>query len=356
MKNKILFFYTNRSSFVKKDIEILSQNYTVDEWCFNAFPKSKTPFTLLKQLFFLLFNTHKYGIIITQFASYHSMLPSLAGKLFKVPVLIICGGTESAGFPSINYGNFNKKTLAWATTVSINNATHLAPKHQSLIHFNYDYDDHDFAEQGLQFFIKNFKTPYTIIENGYDAGKFKCIATKKKNSFITVAAGIEMPNTIPLKGIDLVIVVAPHFLECTFYIIGVPDGFDMNLKSANVICLPQLKNDELIKHFSEAEFYLQLSMSEGFPNAICEAMLCECIPIGSNVNAIPDIIADTGFVLEKRDVDLLKHVINTALTCDKIALKQAARKHIANNFTIEKRAEKLLDLINLFVINNTKQR
>lgn len=345
MKNKILFVYTNRSSFVKKDIEILSQKYKVDEWFFDAFPKWKTPFTFLKQLFFLLFNTHKYSIIITQFASYHSMLPSLAGKLFKVHVLIICGGTESAGFPSINYGNFNKKTLAWATTVSINNATHLAPKHQSLIHFNYDYDDHDFAEQGLQFFIKKFKTPYTVIENGYDAGKFKCISAKKKNTFITVAAGIEMPNTIALKGIDLVIEVAPLFPDCTFYIIGVPDGFNMNLKSANVICLPQLKNDELIKHFSEAEFYLQLSMSEGFPNAICEAMLCECIPIGSNVNAIPDIIADTGFVLEKKNVELLQQIIKYALSCDKALLRKRARNQISNNFTIENRAKKLLDLL-----------
>ena len=350
MKNKILFVYTNRSSFVKKDIEILSQNHVIDEWCFDAFPKWKTPLTMLKQFFFLLFNTRKYGIIITQFASYHSTLPSLAGRIFRVPVLIICGGTESAGFPSINYGNFHKKTLAWATTVSINFATHLAPKHQSLIHFKYHYDNHDFAEQGLQFFIKNFKTPYTVIENGYDATRFKCIATKKKNTFITVAAGIEMPNTIPLKGIDLVIAVAPLFMDCTFYIVGVPDAFNMNLKSTNVVCLPPLKNDELIKHFSEAEFYLQLSMSEGFPNAICEAMLCECIPIGSDVNAIPDIIADTGFLLQKRNLAMLQQVITKALICDKENLRSRARAHITNNFTIGKRARKLLKIIDALIL------
>ena len=224
-------------------------------------------------------------------------------------------------------------------------ATHLAPKHQSLIHFSYDYDDKDYPQQGLQYFIRNFNTPYTVIENGYDAQKFKCISEKKHNTFITVAAGIELPNTIPLKGIDLIIDAAQHFNDCNFYIIGVPAGFDLKLKSANVIALPPLNNHELIKHYSEAEFYFQLSMSEGFPNAICEAMLCECIPVASNVNALPDIVGDTGFILKHRSVEELKEVIAKALLCDKGLFRQKARKHIAENFMLEKRAAKLLNLV-----------
>jgi glycosyltransferase involved in cell wall biosynthesis len=344
LKNKILFVYTGRSSFVKKDIEIFSQKFKVVELPFIAYPKWKTPLLLLQQFFYLLFKCKSYSLFITQFAGYHSYLPALIGKLFNIPVVIICGGTECAGFPSINYGNFNKKWLGLFTKWSLNLATHLAPKHQSLIHFKYDYDTNDFAEQGLQFFIKNFKTPYTIIENGYDASQFKCNTAKKKNSFVTVAAGIGTTNIVPLKGIDLIIDVAPHFTDCTFYIIGVDKTSQLNLKSSNVICLPPLKNHELIRHFSEAEFYLQLSMSEGFPNAICEAMLCECIPIASNVNALPDIVDDAGFILNHRNLNELKDVIAKTLMSDKEMLRQKARNHIAENFTLEKRANKLLNL------------
>ena len=68
-----------------------------------------------------------------------------------------------------------------------------------------------------------------------------------------------------------------------------------------MILIPKITQRELINYFSMSRFYLQLSFSEGFGNALCEAMLCECVPIGSNVGAIPFIINDTGFILKKKD-------------------------------------------------------
>ena len=69
----------------------------------------------------------------------------------------------------------------------------------------------------------------------------------------------------------------------------------------NVKFLGKLTPDELKKYYNKTQFYLQLSNFEGFGVAICEAMLCKCVPIVSDVNFLPEIIGDSGFVLRKRD-------------------------------------------------------
>ena len=86
-------------------------------------------------------------------------------------------------------------------------------------------------------------------------------------------------------------------------------------------------------------------MSEGFPNAICEAMTCGCIPIGSNVGGIPDIIGDTGFLLMKRDVGQFRKIVCDALQCDKKSLSQKARARIMEKYPKDLREKELTVLV-----------
>lgn len=105
----------------------------------------------------------------------------------------------------------------------------------------------------------------------------------------------------------------------------------------------------LKEELSAHEFYFQLSYMEGFPNALCEAMLCGCIPIGSNVSGIPHIIGDTGFILNKRDVDVLDELVQSALRPDnRENLSDNARKRIEKLFPTELRRNKLVALIETY--------
>jgi glycosyltransferase involved in cell wall biosynthesis len=99
---------------------------------------------------------------------------------------------------------------------------------------------------------------------------------------------------------------------------------------------------------SKSEFYIQLSISEGFPNSICEAMLLECIPIGTCVGAMPDIIGDTGIVITENDFDKIKNEIQRLVRLDpeaKEVLSQKARRRISERYPLSKREALLVRYI-----------
>jgi len=339
-----LIFYSVRSTFVKKDIEILSANFTVHEFDFYSKKKIGFLWSFLKQKIFLLKNIWHADLLLCEFAGYPSLLPAIYGRLFGKPCLIVVGGTDAHYFPGIGYGNWQKPVLNSFTAMSFKLCSHIAPKHSSLMRSAYHYDESEPQQQGIYARLANLKTPYTEITNGYDAVKWHCIAPKKKNTFITVANGWEYGFQKSLKGIDLILKAAPFFSDCEFTILGVNDPAIFPELPANVKAVPGVKNNELVAIFSAQEFYLQLSMAEGFPNSICEAMLCGCIPIGSDVFSIPEIIGDSGFVVKKRDVEALKAALAEALLSDKPLLAQKARARIAENYTLAQRTEKLQQL------------
>jgi glycosyltransferase involved in cell wall biosynthesis len=336
-----LIIYSTRSTFVKKDIEILSSGFRVLEFDFYSAKKSGIFLSLVRQKLFLLKNVWNADLLVCEFAAYQSYLPALYGWLFGKPCLIVVGGTDAHYFPGIGYGNWQKRFLKSFTAASFKLCAHIAPKHKSLMFCEYHYDESEPQRQGIYARLPKLKTPYTEIPNGYDAAKWKCIAPKKKNTFITITNGLQFGFQQSLKGIDLILEVAPFFPDCEFIILGAESPDILPKQLPNVKAVPPVKNDELIAIFSACEFYLQLSMAEGFPNSICEAMLCECIPIGSDVFSIPEIIGDSGFVLKKRGVNLLWQLIEQALSADKELLMKKARARIADNYTLANRTEKL---------------
>ena len=88
--------------------------------------------------------------------------------------------------------------------------------------------------------------------------------------------------------------------------------------------------------------FVQVSITEGMPNTLSEAMLLECIPVGSNINGIPDAIGDTGVVVKQRKVEELEKGILEALKMDS---GKAARQRVMDMFTIGLREEKMLKLV-----------
>lgn len=344
-KENIFMTFVNNASFVKRDIQLLNEEFNVFSNQFKSNKKIVLPILFIKQFFHLLVNISKYQILISQSAGYHSFSPTLIGKIFNKPMVIIAIGNESINMPEINYGIQRKKLLSWFANYSLKNASLILPVHKSLIQSEYSYTNIKYKNQGIKAFIPSIKTDFSELNNGYNLEKWKNKNLERiENSFLTVSDTID-ETRYNIKGIDLILKMAEKFPAFHFTIVG-----ELKLKKSfprNIRFINRVNQNELLNIYNTHQYYFQLSMSEGFPNALCEAMLCGCIPIGSNVSSIPSIIGNTGVILQKKDDSLLE-VLMKKLNYNDFN-STVCREHIINNYPLSKRKTEFLNSINLLL-------
>ncbi len=345
IKNKIIYFSPLNAAFVKKDIKFLENKYEVIAPVFFWEGNAKILTYLFRQFIFFIKNIRSTSATFVMFGGYWSLLPVLISKLFKKKCYIILGGADCVSFPKLNYGSLRLKFLKRIIKFSYKYATKLLPVHEALIYSKYNYSQLSNTDfQGYKFFMPEITTESFVIYNGFDPHDFYNLATSKnEKSFITVAL-IDSEQRFKLKGIDLILEIAKKNLDCSFTVVGAKKSFYLTLIDVpeNLKFVEFIESSELKNYISQHEFYLQLSISEGFPNALCEGMLCECCPIGSNVSSIPYIIGDTGFILERDDLYIANELIKKMKLLsveEKSKLGKAARNRIVENFHIDKRKE-----------------
>lgn len=193
-------------------------------------------------------------------------------------------------------------------------------------------------------------TPYQVVPLEYDPTLFKRTSTQRiPNSFITVAFGIQGTSFIR-KGIDKFILAARQFPASRFTIVGSgKEDFPVEVPE-NVILLPPVPYTALVELYNQHEFYLQLSIAEGFPSALCEAMLCECFPIASEVASMPEIIGEAGMLIHSIDDEVILAGIQKALQNDrKSETGKQARERIITQYGPGTRKQKWMEVIRMYL-------
>lgn len=323
-KAKILFVYPYISSFIKEDLEILQRNFEV-------VPFKWTSLKDINNLTNLLLNIRCTNLNFIWFADIYASLTVLASKLLGKKSIVVVGGFDVANTPEINYGLMRKPLSAYMVKFVLKNAEKILTVDESL------------KEEAITN-AKIVGSNIVTVPTGYDCEKFKP-STEKENIVMTVSVG-DSWERVRLKGIDVFVETANLLPEVQFIIIGIQGEALENLKSmstSNVKFVPQLPHDELIAYYQKAKVYCQLSMREGLPNALCEAMLCECVPVGTNRYGIVTAIGDTGFYVPYGDSKVTVESIEKALKSDK---GKDARRRIKQMFPMEKRGDELVRVIN----------
>ena len=343
---KVIYCTPVNASFVRKDIALLSEAHTVRTLRFIPKGNWQLPFLFVKQFFWLLWHLPRTRTVFIMFGNYHSLIPAFMGWLFRKKVYVILGGTDCVSFPAINYGSFRKPVMRRFLKWTYRFATRLLPVHESLIFQDYDYWEGGAPAQGVKAHYPGLNTPSTAIHNGYDPRRWDGdFSQKTPNTFLGVAP-VNSDMRFVLKGYDLVVEAARDFPECQFTFVGFSADYEIPDLPSNVKIHPFVPQETLRELLRHAEFYMQFSISEGFPNGLAEAMMCQCIPLGSNVAAIPAMIADTGLILKQRDVGMLKELFREAMALEnKAELGKKARERVIQEYHVDRRKEAFLGLV-----------
>lgn len=348
---KILFVKHANSSFVLSDQRTLEKQYKVVPFLINQ-RKSGFHFALrmMNLFFFLLLNARGSAAMVTWFGDYHAAVMVFIGRLLRIRVIIFAGGQEAVCYPELGKGVYQKKWRGRFVRYALRNATLIIPNHESLIYHDNRYYSRDGKKDGIQYHVPGITTPMHVIPNGIDTSKYYRDPQIEKDARSILTAGT-MGSTADFlnKGFDLFTELARRNPQLKFTMIGVRREFLPWIESRYRISdIPNLEvvfsfcpDETLFMAYNQAKVFVQASITEGMPNTLNEAMLCACIPVGSNVNGIPDAIGETGVIVQERTIECLEAAVFKALKLD---TGKDARRRVLENFTLAIREERVLKL------------
>lgn len=319
MKKLAFIQYSNGSSFIDADYNILSKHFDMIRVEYNH---PQDAFKIMNAIF-------KSDISFSWFADGWAFFAILFSKLFNKKSVVVVGGYDVACAPEINYGMCVKSKLRqWMSKFALNYADELL----SVSNFT--------KKECLKYLTH--PRDLNMIYNGIDTEKFKPNGEKNK-TVLTVASG--SGSVIKLKGLNTFFEVAKQLPHIVFIIIGLSDG-DKEIMISNGIpinirLIEHVPQQLLIKYYQRAKVYCQLSYQESFGMSLTEAMSCECIPVVSDRGALPEIIGNTGYIIPYDDINTTVTAIQVALTTS----VENARQRVIDNFSIKKRESRLLEVL-----------
>lgn len=318
---RLFFFSTLFTTFIRVDKEILEKHFTVDLLIDRGF-------TVIPRLFFRVLRN---DIALVWFASVYAFFVVVFCRILKKPSMVVVAGVDAAKDAEIHYG-------IW-----------LNPWKAKLVQYVFRHADRvlvvdPFLEQEAKRLADYEGKNITYIPFGFDSDFWRPRGAKE--SFILTVASCENIWRLRKKGIDKLLEAAREVPETSFVIIGIqPKLVSFHMKvPPNVTVLPFVEQIDLLRYYQRSKVYCQVSYTEGLPNALCEAMLCGCIPVGTQRGGIPTAIDGVGILIPYGDVQAMVKAFRKALLLSPERGSEA-REWIVNNFPMKRREDALLRII-----------
>lgn len=321
---RVLLFSTVYPPFIADDERMLRRHFRVEKKISAGFRALVTlPFAVLRN-----------RVVLSWFGSVYAGYNTLLARLFGKISIIVLAGVDASKEPEINYG-------IW-----------LSPWKSLVMRYTFRYADRLLVvdpslgrEARRLARYEGFNIEY--IPFGFEPAEWAPGDGIREQVVLTVAS-CENEWRLKKKGIDKLLAAARELHGVRFRLIGIHPPLLEKLKDripANVEAIPFVPRSELASYYRRAKVYCQPSFTEGLPNTLCEAMLCGCIPVGTNAGGIPTAIGDAGYLVEYRDQPGLVDALRRALAA-KDGVGREATKRIMSLFPLERRETALAGAIN----------
>lgn len=346
----ILIGKIGTAAHVEKDEGILAERHAVKVFQFGS---RGWRFILSVFVFLVWILRHGPGadLYFARFAHYHAFLLGIARTLFRKKLAIVIGGSDAVWIPRFGYGVYARPLSRWTTAMALRMADLLLPVHDSLVRGVNAYSDDPPRREGILEYHPTLRTPIRVIHNGYDPDFWSMPSQATKEDIVLAVAPADEFKVFVTKGLDHYIHVAQALPEIRFLLVGLKNADARQWWGSelppNLTLLPSCDARSLRDLYARSKVFAHFTLTEGMPNVLCEAMLCECVPVASAVNAIPEIVGETGFLVHKQDRQAMTAAVQLALTA---GLGAAARKRIMDRYPLTKRKRELLQAVDELIV------
>ncbi len=330
----ITFVGPAQSRFVQNDIEILRRRHTLRLVDANVGRGSSAAVNLLKMEWQIIRSLFGSQALFFWFADYYSFIPTIIARLLGKKVYIVAGGFDVTYIPEVKSGA-RVRPLRWFL---VRNSHRFATKVFPVSHYADHLLDTNSKHHG----------PSEVIYNAVDTRRFLFSSVPREPIAITVTQ-LDIVLDYLLKGIDVFIKTAEASPEIRFELVGIRGEAlafarkeSFHLKNITIIEGP-VTYESLLQYYYKASTYCQLSMDETFGVATAEAMSCGCIPVVSEVPSLREVTGETGYIVDRKNVEAIAKAIKESLSADNTAREKCS--NYVKKFDIEHRAEKLLKSI-----------
>jgi polysaccharide biosynthesis protein PelF len=193
-----------------------------------------------------------------------------------------------------------------------------------------------------------------IIYNGADPQKFKPQDYPQNSHPVVMNMGLIFALKGQLTLIEAAAIVRDKFPDVEFRLYGKPSDLDYFARCQEKVTEHQLENtvnfagftNEPWRVYGTADVVAMSSISEGFPYAVIEAMLCEAAIVSTDVGGVSEALGDTGLLVPaNQPIALAESIIQLlSLTREqRMDLGKKSRQRGLALFTQEKCIQTYLD-------------